>query len=473
MKILLAILEEDGLPRSEVALSRLPAFFLDNPERLVIVRFAVPQANDSPFGDGRFQVERIVSMTPLGYGEQIKLAFEMGKRMGVYAVVTVDGGARYPLEDVGDLLAALDMGADLAVASPEESSLTLTGVGAWLATRLLNALARTRLSSWHPGYRAYRVAALSHIPYAKNVDDRGFNTEILLQMIIAGRAIARVPTRKYSYPTLPLVSKCRFAWGMFKAVALSLLHQCSLFYQPQFDMERDIETYSLKLGYRSSHSLALEAVPPGSRVLDIGCGNGALDHLLKERGCRVHGLDRHPDQVIAGLDAYTSIDLDVRTHAFPVRGFECILLLDIIEHLREPETLLCYLRAESGRQPKPLVVLSIPNVAFFIIRLRLLCGSFHYGKLGILDLTHTRLFTEKTIVALLTRNGYAIESISGIPAPFPKAIGLNVISRTLLVVNQWLIALSRGLFSYQLLIKARPKPILDDLITVMDSSSHA
>jgi len=471
MNVLLAIINEGPDYRFEETLRRLSDLFFETIGRVVVLRFCHCSemiAIDS--GDGSISVETIAMSGPFGYGDQVKLAFELADRLGLDVVVTMDGQLRYPLEDLTRLLAALEAGADLALASPAGETAVI-GVGAWLASRLVNLLTRSRLSAWHPGFRAYRVSSLAEIPFAKNVDDRGFNTEILIQLLIAGRTITRVTTRGYAHGALSFAARCRFAWGMFKAAGLSLLHQCSLFYQPQFDIGPSLDTYGLKLGYRSSHSLALAAVPLRARVLDIGCGNGAFDRLLIEQGCEVHGLDRHPNRDVEGLDAYTSIDLDVWAHAFPARDYDCVLLLDVLEHLRHPERLLAYLRAESGPR-KPLVLISVPNVAFFIIRLRLLFGSFQYGKLGILDLTHTRLFTAKSILALLARNGYIVESVTGIPAPYPKAIGHNIFSRALLAVNRWLIAFSQGLFSYQLLIAARPKPTLDDLLPVSESFDH-
>ena len=414
------------------------------------------------------RVETLVVEERLGYGEQVKLAFDLAVRLDLDVVVTVDGALRYPLQDVPKLLAALEAGADLAVASPAGEDLS-TRAGAWLAARLVNFLTQARLSSWHSGFRAYRVDALSGIPYANNLNDRGFNTEILIQLLIAGKRIALVSTRSYPHAPLSFPARCRFAWGMLHAAGLSLLHQCGLFYQPQFDLGPALEAYGLKLGYCSSHSLALAAIPDGMRVLDIGCGNGAFDRLLMEHGCHMHGMDRHAARDVTGLDGYTSIDVDVRTHTFSPRGYDYVLLLDVLEHLRQSEALLAYLRERSG-PAKPCVLISIPNVAFFVIRLRLLCGSFQYGRLGILDLTHTRLFTEQSIRSLLVRNGYQVDSVIGIPAPYPKALGRNMVSRALLALNQACIRLHRRLFSYQFLIVARPRPTLEDLLP--DAQPH-
>jgi len=472
MKTLFAILDEgDDAHVAEIG-RHLDAAGFRGPDAAVVLHFSRTPATDGPRAPGEnVRLETIVSGGRLGYGEQVKLAFGLAERLGCDAVVTLDGKPRYPVEEIPTLLAPLTDGAALALAIPAGET-KLVRAGSWLASRLINFLTSTRLSAWHTGFRAYRVAALAGIPYAKNRDDRGFNTEILIQLLIAGRDIAQVDVRHYPHAPLSFLAKCRFCMAMFQTAGLSLLHQCSLFYQPQFDLGEPLDAYGLKLGYRSSHTLTLATVPAGARVLDIGCGNGAFDRLLVERGCQVHGLDQHQAADIHGLDAYTRIDLDVRDHVFPVRGYDAILLLDILEHLRYPENLLAYLRANSGPD-KPDVLISVPNVAFFIIRLRLLCGSFQYGKLGILDLTHTRLYSEASIVSLLERNGYAVRAVEGIPAPYPKAIGLGVVSRCLLACNGWLIRCNRRVFAYQFFIHARPKPTLRDLLPEEAASPRA
>ena len=60
----------------------------------------------------------------------------------------------------------------------------------------------------------------------------------------------------------------------------------------------------------------------------------------------------------------------------------------------------------------------------------------------------------------------------GIPAPFPKALGTNIVSRLLLRVNQMLIRLSKGLFSYQIFVRAEAKPTVQNLLTETIDSSN-
>jgi len=92
-------------------------------------------------------------------------------------------------------------------------------------------------------------------------------------------------------------------------------------------------------------------------------------------------------------------------------------------------------------------------------------GHFNYGRKGILDRTHTRLFTFASLRELFEQTGYEVIEIKGIPAPYPKAVGDNLLARLLLGINAGLIHLSRGLFSYQIFIRAAAKPSVEHLLS--------
>jgi hypothetical protein len=68
-------------------------------------------------------------------------------------------------------------------------------------------------------------------------------------------------------------------------------------------------------------------------------------------------------------------------------------------------------------------VVSTGNVAFVVTRLMLPAGQFNYGKRGILDLTHTRLFTFASMRRLFEQQGFLVLETRGVPAPFPMALG--------------------------------------------------
>ena len=112
---------------------------------------------------------------------------------------------------------------------------------------------------------------------------------------------------------------------------------------------------------------------------------------------------------------------------------------------------------------KQKVIASTGNISFIIMRLMLLFGYFNYGNRGILDKTHTRLFTFSSFKKLFLNN-YEIIETKGIPAPFPLALGHNIFSKILLNVNIFLIKLSKTIFSYQILLILRPKPSLKNIL---------
>jgi hypothetical protein len=88
----------------------------------------------------------------------------------------------------------------------------------------------------------------------------------------------------------------------------------------------------------------------------------------------------------------------------------------------------------------------------------LLFGQFNYGKAGILDRTHSRLFTFRSIRHLLRDAGFKIQTIKGVPAPFPRVLGNGILGRAALAANVLLIRLSKTLFSYQIYVEAESTP---------------
>jgi hypothetical protein len=138
-------------------------------------------------------------------------------------------------------------------------------------------------------------------------------------------------------------------------------------------------------------------------------------------------------------------------------------MLDVIEHLKDPERFLEDLRKQFAHEPKKLI-LTTPNIAFVIQRLMLLAGQFNYGKAGILDRTHARLFTFRSIRYLLRDAGFQVKEIRGVPAPSPKVLGDGLLGRAALATNLALIGLSRTLFSYQIYVVAESTPSPEFLV---------
>ncbi len=161
----------------------------------------------------------------------------------------------------------------------------------------------------------------------------------------------------------------------------------------------------------TSHSLAVLSVRPGSRVLDIGAADGSVARLLVDRGCRTSGVEVD-EQAAAALAAYCErvVTADVEhvdlADVFGDTRFDVVLLLDVLEHLRDPLEVLRRVVRLLG--PGGRVIASIPNVTHGAVRLNLLRGNFTYTSTGLLDRTHLRFFDRAAVDALFNTAGLDI-----------------------------------------------------------------
>jgi hypothetical protein len=94
----------------------------------------------------------------------------------------------------------------------------------------------------------------------------------------------------------------------------------------------------------------------------------------------------------------------------------------------------------------------------------LLFGQFNHGKRGILDLTHTRYFTFRTFKSLFEDCGFYISDVQGIPAPFPLVVKNRSAAKLLMRINSLLIKIFPQMFSYQILLEARPLQTVESLL---------
>jgi len=161
--------------------------------------------------------------------------------------------------------------------------------------------------------------------------------------------------------------------------------------------------------------IAAEFIEPGSIVMDVGSACGDFGVLLgAQKGCRVHGLDsnQQSNSVAMESNAYEQIH-QVDLNAFDKAGFpgysgyfDVIVLLDVLEHLLQPEDVL---RAVVDfLKPGAALIISLPNISFGGIKIDLLQNRFDYTDTGILDRTHLRFFTHRSIAQLLTGVGLEI-----------------------------------------------------------------
>jgi glycosyltransferase involved in cell wall biosynthesis len=466
-------------------LDRVPAALFDDFECEILVVDDASKDRTFEVGSEYQSDHASVAMTVLrneynqGYGGNQKVGYSYAIAHGFDYVALVHGDGQYAPEELPKLLAPLTSGrADAVFGSRmlEPGNARKGGmplykyVGNRILTTVQNLLLRTQLSEWHSGYRAYSVDALRSIPFERNSDGFDFDTQVIIQLHEASRQIKEIPIPTYYGDEICRVNGMKYARDVVWATLQNVAHRSGIGYQRRFDPKQaDNAYYDLKLGYASSHTYALDAVPAGSRVIDIGSGPGGLANELLEKGCQVTVVDQYAARVDGGGVKVVVQNLD-EDLAFDVADQDVLLLLDIIEHLKDPERFLEQLRKQFGYEPKTLI-LTTPNIAFVIQRIMLALGQFNYGKAGILDRTHTRLFTFRTLRRLLSDEGFRIKRVRGVPAPFPKVLGNGVLGRAAVQANLALIRLSRSLFSYQIYVEAESTP--DVAFVLADSKQRS
>jgi SAM-dependent methyltransferase len=159
----------------------------------------------------------------------------------------------------------------------------------------------------------------------------------------------------------------------------------------------------------------------GLRVLDVGCGFATTSQEIQRRGNEVTGIESSPEAVaVAKQRLARVIDSDLSNlAAIGDATFDAIIFADVLEHLPWPLGVLKdYLRFLA---PDGSVIISLPNVGLWSVRLGLLAGRFNYADTGVLDRTHLRFFTRTSARQLIDRAALAIEHTTynpGLVRPF-------------------------------------------------------
>jgi len=211
--------------------------------------------------------------------------------------------------------------------------------------------------------------------------------------------------------------------------------------------------YTLKGDPYSSHSVILDWLGDGRgrRLLDVGAAAGLLSRRLTERGWKVTGLEADPAAAAAGAaHCERMIVADLDAGVPPLEGeFDAIVCADVLEHLRDPAAALAAVR--HALAPDGEVVISIPNVAH-------LAGRFDYAERGILDRTHLRFFTRRTLVALVTGAGLRVTRLTSTPVPLYQVVPPRWHGRALAAVHALSARSARvmpRLLAYQFVVGAR------------------
>lgn len=163
-------------------------------------------------------------------------------------------------------------------------------------------------------------------------------------------------------------------------------------------------------------------VNPGSRVLEVGPGNGVIGaHLRSARQCHVVGVEFVPEAAAVAASSFDAMivgsieDPGILQRAAASAPYDAIIFADVLEHLVDPWQVL--------RQMRPLlagnghVLLSAPNIAHWSARFNLLFGRFDYTDGYLMDRTHLRWFTWRSARAMATTCGYTVSDAATVFKP--------------------------------------------------------
>ena len=225
-------------------------------------------------------------------------------------------------------------------------------------------------------------------------------------------------------------------------------------------MDTAAPRYTLKTDPFSSHSIILDwlADGQGRRLLDVGAADGLLARHLTGRGWKVTGIEADPALAAAGAAHCERMCVADLNRAVPaLEGlFDVIVCGDVLEHLADPpQVLRALVRALA---PAGDVVVSVPNVAHLWMRLSLLAGRFDYAERGILDRSHLRFFTRRTLDALLAAADLHVVRRAVTPVPLHQVVPPRWHGGALSAVHVLSAAAARALprvLGYQFVVQAR------------------
>jgi 2-polyprenyl-3-methyl-5-hydroxy-6-metoxy-1,4-benzoquinol methylase len=406
----------------------------------------------------------------LGYGGNQKHGYRYFIDKGFDAVVMLHGDGQYAPEMLADLYGPIvDGRADAVFGSrmlpdfggPLKGGMPLYKyVGNKILTGLANRALGMKLSEFHSGYRAYSLDALRQIDFSRMTNDFHFDTEIIIKLMHQRFRIIEVPIPTYYGDEICYVNGMKYAKDVVRSIIRYHTTTRGIGVSPEYCEYQPY--YPLKTSRHSSHDYCRRLCGKSKDILDVGCGHGYFAELLAADGHRVVGIDglSEPERP-AAFQRFLTADLDggLNQAKSQLDGdrFDLVLLQDVLEHLRRPESMLadCKALLKQGGE----VVISVPNVANVTVRIGLLFGRFEYKPRGILDRTHLRFFTRRSARRFLQESGFEIvrEKVTIIPFEVvfrldPEGWLARSMNRTLALLT----GLMPGLLGYQLLFVARP-----------------
>lgn len=218
--------------------------------------------------------------------------------------------------------------------------------------------------------------------------------------------------------------------------------------------------YTFKDFEGSSHRILMGLIrryaKRGGRLLDLGAAGGELGAAVRDHFGRTVGFEYQVDCVADLKERFDQVvvtDLE-KLKRIP-KGVDAVVCADVIEHLRDAPALLKLIR--EGLANDGYLFVSVPNIANITVRLGLLFGVFEYRERGILDNTHLRFYTMRTIRRDIENAGFRVVAVRGSSIPIRLIVGrftpdflVRAGEKILTIVTRlWL-----SLFAYQIVVVA-------------------
>ncbi|CAN7507694.1 methyltransferase domain-containing protein [Acidovorax delafieldii] len=241
----------------------------------------------------------------------------------------------------------------------------------------------------------------------------------------------------------------------------------------------DLHVYlrSIADGERTSLSVLAGLIRRGACVLDLGCGSGALGQYLKEtRDCTTDGVTLSQAEAAHAQPHYRQVEVaDLETadllSMFGTKQYDYIVCADVLEHLKRPESVLQMCR--ELLTPEGRLLISVPNAAYSGLLAELLEGEFRYREEGLLDRTHLRFFTRRSLVRFLSEQRWDLDAVDTITRQLPDSEFQVAFDRLPPNVARYLLGIPDAL-TYQFIGVARPVtyvPIAEHAPTDLDAAN--
>lgn len=209
-----------------------------------------------------------------------------------------------------------------------------------------------------------------------------------------------------------------------------------------------------KVTYPSVNTVLFPLLPSRvERLLDVGCGTGALGQAIKSRySAEVDGITYSDEEHRVASKALDRVWLgDLNTFAFEQLGvYDCIVCSHVLEHLYDPWDVLR--RMKANLSPSGTLIVALPNALEIRTRLQFLRGRFRYSDWGILDRTHYRFFDLFSARELIDQAGFRIDHFSS-EGSFPMPVLRPLLGNFAARIDAWANRTWPGLVAFQFVFR--------------------